>query len=117
MLLLVLVYAGQALAGLVLPCPNMAPEGAAAAGMAGMMDGMVHAGHHVPDDPDAAPTTAASECCAGGGCNMGHCQLAAALPPHEIIGGRRYLARYIPAAGSAPPFHPFGSLYRPPISR
>ncbi len=114
-LLLVLAYAGQALAGLVLPCPNMA-QPAADAGLEGMA-GMAHAGHHMPADTDATPATAASDCCAGGVCNMSHCQLAAALPPNQIMGGRLYSARHIPASGSASPLHPVDSLYRPPISR
>jgi hypothetical protein len=111
-LLLVLAYTGQALAGLVLPCSNMTQPGAAA-----VMEGMAHDGHHMPADTDATPATSASDCCAGGVCNMSHCQLAAALPPNQIIGGRLYFARHIPAAGSASPLHPVDSLYRPPISR
>jgi hypothetical protein len=111
-LLLVLAYAGQALAGLVLPCPNMAQPGVAAG-----MEGMAHAGHHMPADPDANSAAAAGDCCAGGVCNMSHCQLAAALPPTEIIGGQLHVARHIPAAGSTSPLHPVDSLYRPPISR
>ena len=117
-LLLVLAYAGQALAALASPCRPMAGA------VSGQMDmpAMAHAGHNMPphgnsvtDNP--GPAAPPADCCEAGLCAMSHCQSAPAMPPEHSGSRAQYSALYPPIESAATPIHPIDSFYRPPISR
>ncbi|MCP5130256.1 MAG: hypothetical protein H6985_11810 [Pseudomonadales bacterium] len=108
-LLLVLAYAGQALAAAGLPCAAMASA-------AKDMPSAAHAGHHMDGDSGAAAMPSSQDCCEGGLCAMSACQAAAALPPGQFHSGPQYLAVYPRSPQATLDSQPSESLYRPPIS-
>lgn len=115
-LMLVLAYAGQAMASVAPPCQHMAP-GAAAVDMAAE-PAMAHAGHHMVADSNAVPAAPTADCCDDGLCAMSHCQSAAAAVPLNWPGGSgHFTLRYPRPFEIVSLLHPVDLLYRPPISR
>jgi hypothetical protein len=106
--LLVLAYAGQALATTALSCSSMAPVANAA------MD-MAHAGHHMSaGDLDSGAGDAG--CCDSGLCSMSQCQAAPAVLSAALAGSAAYAETYAQRVVHSSPTRPSYSLFKPPIS-
>jgi len=112
---LLVAYTGQVLAGVAMSCPNMASAAAVFDG--GDMGAMEHAGHHMMAESTAKPGDAGSGCCDGGLCDMSHCQSAPALPLNHSYGSSSAASYYTGSSPTISPLQPVESLYRPPIFR
>jgi hypothetical protein len=117
-LLLLLVYTGQSLAAIAVPCGMMGAAGDVAAGMdlvAGMA-AMNHAGHQMSSD-DAQQQAGDNGCCESGFCSMSHCQSVAALPqlPPPAMLVMQAVLHDIALVSSL--HNTADTLFRPPISR
>jgi hypothetical protein len=112
---LLLAYTGQLLAGVVTFCPEMAPRAAVPDGAG--MSAMDHAGHAMKEGPGSAHGDNGGGCCDGAQCDMSHCQSAPALPLDHADSSRAIVGFYSVALGTSAPLRTPDALYRPPISR
>lgn len=120
-LLLALIYVGQAAVASASPCRSMPLEtgtvvhtGAVASAVAGGHHMAAHAGHHA--GVDGAADGAAGDCCDGGLCAMNHCHAPPALPSSVAIQTAHAVEAYARHGRPSSPLHPSYSLFKPPIS-
>lgn len=102
--LMLLVYAGQSLAGVMLSCPPMAMD---------TMDMAAHAGHDMSAHGDDGSEQ--QSCCDGGLCVMSQCHAAPALPQTmSLPAGVDASSLDTPLVLSSL-LHRSDTLFRPPI--
>ncbi len=111
--LLLLLYMGQSLAAVAMPCftTDSAP------GETGNpMADMGHPNYHMASVEPTAPGS--GSCCDGEGfCFMSQCQVVVALTVATLSGAATYMAIHNNVSLFSPLNASSGSLYRPPISR
>jgi hypothetical protein len=117
LVLLVLAYAGQSVASVLVSCPSMAMDmqgHSMAVGEMGGMDMAAHAGHDM--GAQAAVDGTNQSCCDGGLCVMGHCHAAPALLQVMLFVAGAETASADSRLVLSSPLHRSDSLFRPPIS-
>lgn len=121
-LLLALIYVGQAAVASASPCRGMPMDagmvthvGAASSAVTGGHQMAAHAGHHTGHHASVVDG-AAGDCCDGGLCAMSHCHAPPALPSSVAIQTAHAVEAYARHGRPSSPVHPSYSLFKPPIS-
>jgi len=107
-MLLTLVFTGQALASTIMSCQSQSPEAVSAVNMSDHSQ-------HMSMEKSLVDTEINSECCASDGCSFGGCTVTAVLPlaqPFLLAGLRSSSGQYYNLALN----QRVSSLFRPPIS-